>query len=168
MDHKSDLLFRSTVSSLLECYRRKFPGSYIYPASLSHDVYWGHFSIVSAELSCVRDLLTNGRDWRYALDMAGSEVMLATNLELVTKIRQNEGKRFASSFPMPEDWKAARVNMKIDYEEPQGMRRLGRYQPPPHNLSLYAGGKSWILPRHFLHFLINHPVAKDFLGEGEH
>ena len=152
----------------MACYRSKYPGSYIFSSRQSVSVGWGQFSIVQAELYCLRDLLNNGRNWSYALDMAGSEVMLATNLELVTKIRQNEGKRFASSFPMPEDWKAARVNVKIDYEEPQGMRRLGRYQPPPHNLSLYAGGKSWILPRHFLDFLIDHPVAKDFLGEGEH
>ena len=164
VDHKSDILFRSTVSSLLECYRTRFPGSYIYPATVSHEVYWGHFSIVSAELSCIRDLLTNGRDWRYALDMAGSEVMLATNLDLVTKIRQNDGKKFASSFPMPEDFKRARVTVKRDFHDPAGLRELGPQDPPPHNISLYAGGKSWVLPRQFLTFLTLHPVAKDFLG----
>ena len=50
------------------------------------DVRWGEFSIVQAELNCLRDLLNNGRNWSYALDMAGSEVMLATNKEVVQRL----------------------------------------------------------------------------------
>ena len=164
VDHKSSALFRSTVANMLECYRRRFPGSYIYPATMSYDVYWGHFSIVEAELICMRDLLTNGRNWSYVLNMAGSEVMLATNLELVNILSQQEGERFASSFPMPEEWKIARVVKKTNYEDPVKLGRLGRQEPPPHNISLYAGGKSWALPRHFIQFLTDQPLVEDFLG----
>ena len=116
VDHKSSSLFRSTVANLLECYRSRYPGSYIYPATMSYDVYWGHFSIVQAELICMRDLLTNGRKWSYALNMAGSEVMLATNLELVNILSQGEGERYSSSWLMPERWKKARVVKKTNYE----------------------------------------------------
>ena len=55
------------------------PGTYIYPAREAVAVHWGHFSIVEAELSCLQDLLHNNRSWQYALDMAGSEVMMFTN-----------------------------------------------------------------------------------------
>ena len=164
VDHKSSALFRSTVANMLECYRRKFPGSYIYPATMSYDVYWGHFSIVEAELICMRDLLTNGRNWSYVLDMAGSEVMLATNLELVNILSQQEGERFVSSFPMPEEWKIARVVKKRNYDDPVNLGELGSLESPPHNISLYAGGKSWALPRHFIQLLIRHPVAQHFIG----
>ena len=158
-------MFRSTVSKMLECYRRKYPGSYIYPATMSYDVYWGHFSIVQAELICMRDLLTNGRNWSYALNMAGSEVMLATNLELVDILSQGEGERYSNTFPMPEEWKSARVLKKTNYEDPLMLGRLGRYEPQPNNISLHAGGKSWVLPREFIQFLIEHPFVEDFLGE---
>ena len=164
VDHKSSAQFRSTVSNMLECYRRKYPGSYIYPATMSYDVYWGHFSIVQAELICMRDLLTNGRNWSYALNMAGSEVMLATNLELVNILSKQEGERFSGSFPMPEEWKRARVMKKTNYEDPVRLGGLGSLEPPPHNISLHAGGKSWALPRHFLHLLTQQPVVQDFLG----
>ena len=165
VDHKSSSLFRSTVANMLECYRTRYPGSYIYPATMSYDVYWGHFSIVQAELICMRDLLTNGRNWSYALNMAGSEVMLATNRELVNILSQGEGERYAHSFPMPEEWKTARVVKKTNYEDPVKLGWLGRYEPPPHNISLHAGAKFWVLPRHFLQLLIHHPVAQKFIGE---
>ena len=156
VDHKSSALFRSTVSNMLECYRRKYPGSYIYPATMSYDVYWGHFSIVEAELICMRDLLTNGRNWSYALNMAGSEVMLATNLELVNILSKKEGERYSGmsgSIPMPEEY---RVVLRRNYEDPLKMDRLGRLESPPHNISLYHGGKSWVLPRQFVQFVTKH------------
>ena len=37
------------------------------------------------------------------------------------------------------------------------------YPPPPFNLSLYKGIKSFRLPRSFVSFLLTHPVARDFL-----
>ena len=65
----------------MACYRSKYPGSYIFSSSRSVSVAWGQFSIVQAELHCLKDLLDNGRNWSYALDMAGSEVVLLTNRE---------------------------------------------------------------------------------------
>ena len=164
VDHKSSALFRSTVANLLECYRRKYPGSYIYPATMSYDVYWGHFSIVEADFLCMRDLLTNGRNWSYALNMAGSEVMLATNLELVTILSQEEGQRYSGSIPMPENFKRVRVVNKRNYEDPVEMGNLGKLEPPPHNINLYYGAKFWVLPRDFLQLITQHSVVEDFLG----
>ena len=63
----------------MACYRLKYPGSYIFSSSQSVPVRWGQFSIVQAELYCLKDLMNNGRNWSYALDMAGSEVMMFTN-----------------------------------------------------------------------------------------
>ena len=155
-----------SVSNMLECYRRKYPGSCIYPATMSYDVYWGHFSIVQAELICMRDLLSNGRNWSYALNMAGSEVMLATNLELVNILSQGEGERYSESAPMTEYRVKERTSVKMNYENPESGKTFLEelLSPPPHNISLYAGGKSWALPRQFVQFVIHHPVAQHFIG----
>ena len=167
VDHKSSALFRSSVSNMLECYRRKYPGSYIYPATMSYDVYWGHFSIVEAELICMRDLLTNGRNWSYALNMAGSEVMLATNLELVNILSKQEGERFSESAPMSEKRIKERISVKMNYDHPENGKDFIKemLDPPPHNMSLYKGGKSWLLPRQFLQFIFHHPAIREFLGD---
>ena len=167
VDHKSSSLFRSTVANMVECYRTRYPGSSIYPATMSYDVYWGHFSIVQAELICMRDLLTNGRNWSYALNMAGSEVMLATNLELVNILSQGEGERYSESAPMTEKRVKERISVKMNYENPENGKDFIKelLTPPPHNISLYKGGKSWALSRQFLQFIIHHPAIREFLGE---
>ena len=109
------------------------------------DVKWGEFSIVEAELNCLRDLLNNSRPWSYALDMAGSEVMLATNRELVDSLDRKAKEIYTASFPMPKN-----NEHRINY-------------PVPYNLTIYKGAKSWILPRTFVSFLLTHPFAIEFL-----
>ena len=52
----------------------QFPGSYISQSSENTEVYWGHYSILEAELLCLQDLLHNNKSWQYAIDLAGSEV----------------------------------------------------------------------------------------------
>ena len=41
-------------------------------------MYWGTYSLVEAELACLADLLAVP-GWKFALNLAGSELMLATN-----------------------------------------------------------------------------------------
>ena len=146
------------------CYRNRFPGSYIYSSARSVPVYWGHFSIVEAELLCLTDLMVNGRNWSYAVNMAGSEVMMFTNRELVANISANMGRIYTESFPLPEG-NQFRVKYQHKYDNPGRGQRLGDHDPPPFNLTIYKGAKSWRLPRKFVTFLLDHPVAKTYLGE---
>ena len=45
-------------------------------------VFWGTYSIVEADFACLADLLAVP-GWKYALNLAGSETMLATNRYLL-------------------------------------------------------------------------------------
>ena len=72
----------TTAENLLGCYRQKYPGSLIYSASENIKVYWGHWSIVQAELNCLKDLYNDDQRWKYAVDLAGSELMVLSNAEL--------------------------------------------------------------------------------------
>ena len=160
----------------MECYRNRFPGSYIQSPSQSVPVYWGHYSIVEAEFLCLTDLMESSRNWSYAIDMAGSEVMMATNKELVDEISDNMGLIFTMSLPIPEKLEY-RFKYQHHYEDDyckdktyceyksSKWKQLGKHEPPPFNLNIYKGAKSWRLPRKFVNFLLNHPVAKVFLGE---
>ena len=86
VDGKADAMFTLTVRNMVKCYKEKYPESSIALSSRSVPVYWGHFSIVEAELICLEDLLNNGRSWKYAANLAGSEVMLFSNEELVKNL----------------------------------------------------------------------------------
>ena len=52
----------------------QFPASYISQSRNNTEVYWGHSSILEAELFCLQDLLQNNKSWEYAIDLTGSEV----------------------------------------------------------------------------------------------
>ena len=149
----------------MACYRAKYPGSYIFSSSKSVPVHWGHFSIVEAELFCLNDLLDNGRNWSYALDMAGSEVMLLTNRELVANLSANMGRIHTNSYPLPQKH-YDRITMQWIYNPALNkMSSVTKYEKsPPFNISIYKGPKSWILPKKFTEFLLDHPVAREFIG----
>ena len=52
---------------------------------------------------CLSDLLALDLDWKYAVNMAGSELMLFTNKELVRNLSTSSNPEiYVESFPMPE------------------------------------------------------------------
>ena len=151
------------MQNMVDCYRNKYPGGYINAVQRT-PVYWGHYSIVEAELVCLTELMDSGRNWSYAINMAGSEVMMITNKELVSDISANMGRIHTQSELLPkQDWN--RIKYRHKYDSPNRGKRLGKHDPPPFNLTIYKGAKSWRLTRTFVDFLLHHPVAKTFLGE---
>ena len=76
-----------------------------------------HFSIVEAELICLKDLLENDHPWSYAVDLAGSEVMLYTNAELVANLSSTEKPEiYLESIPMPKN-NLHRIKHKYYFKE---------------------------------------------------
>lgn len=148
----------------MACYRSKYPGSYIFSSSQSVSVAWGQFSIVQAELYCLKDLLDNGRNWSYALDLAGSEVVLLTNRELVANLSANMGQIYTESFPMPV-YNLKRIQRRYELDLKNRLKPVGFHTPPPFGLTIYKGAKAWRVPRSFVEFLFKHPVAQEFIGK---
>ena len=116
VDPKANELFLRTVKQILYCYNNKFPEGNIFRSSQSVPVYWGHYSIVEAELICLTDLLDLDHDWKYAVNMAGSELMLFTNKELVRNLSAlPDSEIYVESFPMPEG-NMYRVRNKFSFD----------------------------------------------------
>ena len=109
VDPKADAQFISTVSKIVSCYQGRYPTSFIAALSRSTPVYWGHISIVEAELICLSDLLRAGAGWRYAVNLAGSEMMLVTNKQLVQRLKSGEASESIFSvskpFALDEEWR---------------------------------------------------------------
>ena len=116
MDPKADKLFQRTVQQILNCYQQKYPDAHVFRSSKTVPVYWGHFSIVEAEMICLSDLLDLDIDWKYAVNMAGSELMLFTNKELVRNLSASVTPEiYVESFPMPEG-NMYRVRNKFSFD----------------------------------------------------
>ena len=101
-------------------------------------------------------------NWVYALDMAGSEVMTFTNRELVTNLSRNIGQIYTESFPMPKHNLKRFQYKHTGHKMTKELKEL--HDPIPFNLTIYKGAKAWKLPRTFVNFLLQHPVALKFQG----
>jgi hypothetical protein len=75
VDAKTPQMTRQSVLSLARCFPNVFVSSRMY------DVWWGHITLLHAELSCMRDLLQF--DWLYMVNMAAQMFPLRTNHEIV-------------------------------------------------------------------------------------
>ena len=75
------------MRSLVKC----LPNN-VFLASNPVDVKWGNFSLLRAELSCMRDLLARSGTWKYLINLTGEEFPLVTNLELVTILKRLGGR----------------------------------------------------------------------------
>ena len=178
IDPYSDLKFRETVDNILKCYQQTYPQTYIHKANDNIPVFWGHFSIVEAELNCLRDLYYNGHQWRYALDLAGSEIMMKTNRELVRFLKKTDGAIHTKAVNMMTYSEELKERIKYKYHFPnvdkrieeKGEAKFLRYvnrtlaDPIPFNIEVYKGRKCWQIPRAFVKFVLEHPVALKFIG----
>ena len=85
VDRKSPEIFHRAVKMISAC----FPNVFL--ASTFVDVRWGEFSVLEADLICMRDLWRRYKNWKYFINLTGQEFPLRTNNELVEILRSLNG-----------------------------------------------------------------------------
>ena len=178
VDAKSDPLYLKTVQQIIRCYKLSFPDSNIFISSEAVAVYWGHFSIVQAEIICLKELYALDVPWKYALNMGGSDQMLYTNQELVRLLSSTEQPEiYVESFELP-NFHFYRIESKWELDVPPGFNpddaaggntpmkqkdtETDPLGPVPFGIKIFKGKKSYKLPRSFVSFFLEHPVAQEF------
>ena len=61
-------------------------------------VFWGHYSILEAQMICLKDLVEESPDWQYVTFITGSEQLMMTNRELVNYLKGSNGTVFQRSY----------------------------------------------------------------------
>ena len=108
------------------------------------------------------------------MDLAGSEVVLFTNKEIVTRLKESHGNIHTQSsllldkhqFRIKKKWESnlSTRNTKNSEEAKFLNWNKSEAKPVPFSLQIFKGTKSWQLPRKFVDFILNHPVAHEFIG----
>ncbi len=139
IDTKSTRAFRQAIESISKCFDN------IMISSQSETIKWGSFSILQAELNCMKDLLKNStRKWNYLIHMSGNEMPLRTNYELVKILNIYNGTN--------------EVEIKNDSQE-----RYSYLSLPPHNYSIYKGSTNGVLSRQFVEYVLTNERVKDLI-----
>ncbi|XP_053380004.1 N-acetyllactosaminide beta-1,6-N-acetylglucosaminyl-transferase-like [Mercenaria mercenaria] len=113
------------------------------------NVIWGDFSLLEAELLCMK-VLGSYKQWKYYINLTGQEFPLKTNREIVAILKALDGANVVYG------------SLK---------RTLSRYNtrwsmvkaPPPHNLTIIKGSMHVAANREFVDFCLHDPVSLELI-----
>ena len=84
IDQKAPPVFKQALSDMTKCFKN------VFIASKYVDVRWAEFSVLEAEIVCLRDLW-NYTKWKYFINLTGMEFPIRTNWELVQILKSYKG-----------------------------------------------------------------------------
>lgn len=85
VDRKSGSSIHRAAKAIASCFDNVFVARKVV------DVYWGEYSLLEAELACLRQLLDDYPTWRYYVNLMGREFPLRTNRQLVEIFKAYNG-----------------------------------------------------------------------------
>ncbi len=161
-DLKSTDTFISAMKGLARC----IPNIFI--ASKLERVQYAGFSRLKADLNCLSDLLDSEVKWKYVINLCGQDFPLRTNAELVSDLKELNGKNMVESkWPGGKQWRWTYHHLLKDsnseyYSSP--VTTSEKKSPPPHNIAMFVGSAYFTLSREFVFFVNQSPIASDFLA----
>eukprot|EP00094_Tigriopus_californicus_P014087 TCALIF_13643-PA protein Name:"Similar to GCNT2 N-acetyllactosaminide beta-1,6-N-acetylglucosaminyl-transferase, isoform B (Homo sapiens)" AED:0.12 eAED:0.20 QI:79/0/0/0.66/1/1/3/0/349 len=76
LDAKADEKVTKAVNQMVKCYQWKHPKATIITVDDPISVFWGHFSVLEADLKCMQLLRTRNAHWNLVINPAGTELPL--------------------------------------------------------------------------------------------
>ncbi len=118
VDSKASPAVHRVASEITECYKKHFGAtSTIFKVDSPAEIYWGHISMVEADLHCLQELLYRDFEWKYFLNLPGS-MLPAFGIEEMEDILDQglKGGSFAVSYPSPQsEWKRFQYKHSLFY-----------------------------------------------------
>ncbi|XP_068675976.1 N-acetyllactosaminide beta-1,6-N-acetylglucosaminyl-transferase-like [Montipora foliosa] len=155
IDTKSPESFLTAIKAMIRC----LPNVFV--ATNRTSVFWGHFSLVQAQLNCMDELLQSSVKWKYYISLVGQDFPLYDNKEIVRALQTLKNHNNIESFPVPEIFKFRTdfVHRFINNEFVRGEKK----PPPPHNIAIHMGSTHIIAIREFVNFVMHSQIGKDYL-----
>ena len=159
IDQKSPKIWVNYINSFASC----FP-NVIVPRD-SVDVVYASGAILTAHLNCLKELILSQLQWKYAIDLHGTELPLATNRDIVEALIPLKGvnaivngENASKVLSNPDQLSTAqKMTYRAEFIEGKGMtlttKTLG---PVPYNMALYksADSPNGAFSRAFVQFIL--------------
>ena len=154
LDKKASSYSKQYVASVSHC----LPN--VFTPRKTENVYWGHYSLIDAQMSCFSDLydIQEVFRWKYVISLCGKELPLRTNREIVRMLKPLNGSSGIGTHVerFPKNKKSVLTSKGLVIQTKQ---QLG---PIPHNLKLYKSVTFFSLTPNFVAFLLHNKTAIDF------
>ena len=163
-DGKTDAEFVSRFRYLAHCM-----DNIIMPQELG-EVFWGHRSIMDAQMACMAELarpeIRSKFHWKYAINVCGTELPLRTNREMVRALKPLHQKGLSAIELREMHFEANRFQHKWVLNRTTRLMKetdipMG---PPPHGIRLHKSWNFIAAAQSFIDFLLHSRVAQDFRG----
>ena len=115
VDLKAPLRVHEAVAALASCYNRRFGAGKIEVIRNPRPVFWGHISVLAADLACLRLSLERSPDWTYFVNTAGTELPVAGYPNFEAVAAKAEGGNVLESYKLPKFFES-RVNRYYQME----------------------------------------------------
>lgn len=112
VDAKATEQVKTAVDQMIKCYQWKYPEATIFVVDDPIPVFWGHFSVLEADLKCMELLRTKNKEWKVVFNPAGTELPLKPIGQL-RRYMADFPNGIVESFPVP---KANRDRFLASYE----------------------------------------------------
>ena len=116
----------------------------VFVASKLEKVYYGHHSIMDAQLSCMKDLTDYDQSrWRYVINLVGRELPLQTNRHVVKLLKRASNVSIVDSHPIGRIFYKQRFEHKytINYQTGRGYKTKKHRGAVPHGIKIYKGSQ---------------------------
>lgn len=156
IDQKSPDHWIKSIEEFTSCFDN------IFTASNPVVVQYASGAILTAHLNCLKDLSSSKVQWKYAIDLHGTELPMATNREMVEALIPLKGINAIKSGinVRTVDHRSdtyGKVTHKATLVPGRGMKLTNTLlDPVPHNMTLYKGADSpnSAFSREFIHFVL--------------
>ncbi len=158
---------RRAILNILRCYKDRYPHSKLYLADSPKSVYWGHLSMLDADLQCAKQALEERHtDFDVFVNVAGTELPLFTYDRFEQVMRETGVKNIVVSYLMPENYEY-RIKYSYFLKKYPTNRTMVTRPPnyakssPPYNLKICKGIKNVVLNRSTVEFLLYDQISMD-------
>ena len=117
-EDQHQFLFRETIENILSCYRKRYKNVWIYSATKSVPVYWGHYSIVEVKNPFLLDKLST-EIWNNISLIVSGRVELSDRSDQHAQL----GVCFGYGRIWSDDFHQPRAGCKLDQESWKNLHR---------------------------------------------
>ena len=174
VDPKADTAVKSAIASIVSCYNLNFPDAKIFTVKFPARVEWGHFSVIEADLKCMREIRqrSNNNGWKVFMNPAGSELPMYGIADIRERLKGINGSVIRSA-PEPKAEMGEKIR-KMSKEKRLKINKNLKFVPDDSNrailplnaaaLTVMKGSRNVALSRDFVDFVLDSEVSQELMG----
>lgn len=97
------------IRFLVACYQIYFDTTNIFLFEERRAIFWGHYSVLQADLDCLEHMMRIDKKWKYFMNNAGTELPIVPYSTIEATAKRANGQNVMEGEPIPQEFEE-RIN----------------------------------------------------------